>query len=75
MKCLYCGKFLKDTSTDTEKSNCWHNKCIKSFFGTKKMPKIDISDEQLENLANDTVNKGLTVPGVQKKLSLQHKNT
>lgn len=41
-----------------------------SFFGTKKMPMIDITDEQLEELANDTVNKGLTVPGVQKKLSL-----
>ncbi len=70
MKCLYCGKLIKDTSTDAEKENLWHNKCVKAFFGTKKMPMIDISDEQLENLANDTVNKGLTVPGVQKKLSL-----
>lgn len=70
MKCLYCGKLLKDTCTDSERNNLWHNKCVKAFFGTKKMPIIDISDEQLENLANDTVNKGLTVPGVQKKLSL-----
>ena len=70
MKCLYCGRLLKDTCTDSERNNLWHNKCIKTFFGTKKMPIIDISDEQLENLANDTVNKGLTVPGVQKKLSL-----
>ena len=34
------------------------------------MPQIDITDEQLETLADNTVNKGLTVPGVQKKLSL-----
>ena len=34
------------------------------------MPGLDISKEQLEQLANDTVNMGLTVPGVQKKLSL-----
>lgn len=70
MKCLYCGKLIKTSSTSTELENLWHNKCIKTFFGTKHMPSIDISDEQLESLANDTVNKGLTVPGVQKKLSL-----
>lgn len=70
MKCLYCGKLIKTSSTPTELENLWHNKCIKTFFGTKHMPSIDISDEQLESLANDTVNKGLTVPGVQKKLSL-----
>ena len=34
------------------------------------MPDVDISPKQLEQLANDAVNKGLTVPGVQKKLSL-----
>ena len=70
MRCLYCNKLLKINASDTEKANLWHNKCVKTFFGTKNMPLLDISDEQLENLANDTVNKGLTVPGVQKKLSL-----
>lgn len=70
MKCLCCGKPIKDTSSKVEKESLWHNKCVKVFFGTKKMPMIDITDEQLEELANDTVNKGLTVPGVQKKLSL-----
>lgn len=34
------------------------------------MPALDISDMQLMELANTAVNKGLTVPGVQKKLSL-----
>lgn len=34
------------------------------------MPVLDITKEQLEILADETVNEGLTVPGVQKKLSL-----
>jgi serine/threonine-protein kinase HipA len=34
------------------------------------MPALDVTDSQLLELANATVNQGLTVPGVQKKLSL-----
>lgn len=70
MNCLYCGKEINDKVTIDEKDYCWHSKCIKSFFEVKKMPKLDISAEQLNELVNTTVNKGLTVPGVQKKLSL-----
>lgn len=70
IKCLCCGKSIKNTAADTEKKNCWHNKCIKNFFGTTQMPALDLSEEKLAELADRTVNKGLTVPGVQKKLSL-----
>lgn len=70
MRCLCCGKEIKETACAAEIQNCWHKKCIKNFFGTDKMPDVDISPKQLEQLANDAVNKGLTVPGVQKKLSL-----
>ena len=70
MKCLCCGKEIKENASVQERTNEWHNKCIKSFFGTKQMPLLDISEEQLEQLANNTVSQGLTVPGVQKKLSL-----
>lgn len=70
MRCLCCGKEIKESATNQEKEHCWHSKCIKSFFGTAKMPQLDITEEKLEELANATVNKGLTVPGVQKKLSL-----
>ena len=70
MKCLFCGKTIKENSSDAEKENRWHAKCVKSFFGTKKMPVLDISENQLEELANSAVRQGLTVPGVQKKLSL-----
>jgi len=70
LKCLYCGKLIKNDSTDEEKESCWHHKCTKSFFGTSTMPVLDVSESQLVELANTAVSKGLTVPGVQKKLSL-----
>lgn len=70
MKCLCCGKNINENAPMEEKNSCWHKRCVKSFFNTQKLPLLDISEEQLEHLANTTVNKGLTVPGVQKKLSL-----
>ena len=48
----------------------WHKACIKRFFGTTKLPEIEIDDKTLNLLATETTNKGFTVPGVQKKLSL-----
>lgn len=42
----------------------------KEIFQTDELPILDITKEQLEILANEIVNEGLTVPGVQKKLSL-----
>lgn len=74
MKCLCCGKIIKENADIQERDSGWHKKCVKSFFGTAHMPIIDITEEQLEALANDTVNKGLTIPGVQKKLSLHLSN-
>ena len=70
MNCLYCGKPFDDTVSNAEKDCGWHNSCVKRFFGTDKMPYIDISKEKLEQLAKESTNQGLTVPGVQKKLSL-----
>lgn len=70
MRCLCCGKEIKDSASAHEKDHRWHSRCTKSFFGTSQMPELDISEEKLEELANSTVNKGLAVPGVQKKLSL-----
>lgn len=66
MRCLCCGKTL---STPNETG--WHKACIKRFFGTTELPEIDINNETLNLLATETTNKGFTVPGVQKKLSLQ----
>lgn len=48
--------------------------CNKSFFGSKSMPVIDVSEESLQKLANQSTAMGLTVPGVQRKLSLHLSN-
>ena len=68
-RCLCCNKEMINPG-EYESRVFWHKRCIKAFFGTKYIPELDCSDEELERLANLTVNKGLTVPGVQKKLSL-----
>lgn len=65
MNCFCCGKPLK-----TENDNGWHKACIKRFFGTTHIPEIEIDEKALESLAAQSTSKGLTVPGVQKKLSL-----
>ncbi|MCP1102852.1 serine/threonine-protein kinase HipA [Aequitasia blattaphilus] len=70
MKCLYCGKIMNEDVTQEEREACWHSKCAKKFFGTERVPSLDISEEQFTQIANDTVQKGLTIPGVQKKISL-----
>ena len=64
-RCLCCGKTLR-----SETDSGWHKSCIKAFFGTNIFPNMDISEEVLQQLAIDSTNKGFTVPGVQKKLSL-----
>lgn len=65
MNCFCCGKPLK-----TENDTGWHKACIKRFFGTVDIPEIEIDEKTLESLAAQSTSKGLTVPGVQKKLSL-----
>ena len=67
--CLCCGKeIISEDSSEIQ--NQWHKKCVKSFFGTNQFPEILISNEQLELLVSETVSKGFTIAGVQKKLSL-----
>ncbi len=65
MNCLCCGKPLSAPNDFS-----WHSACIKRFFGTAKLPEIDMNDNALNFLASETTMKGFTVPGVQKKLSL-----
>ena len=68
MNCLCCGKSL---STE---DNGWHKRCVKKFFGTDSLPLLDLSEEALQSYATETVFKGLTVPGVQRKMSLHLSN-
>ncbi len=69
IRCLCCNKEIKD-ATEYEMSVRWHKRCIRRFFGTAALPELDCSEDELERIANLTVSKGLTIPGVQKKLSL-----
>ena len=75
MNCLCCGKPIIETATEQEKAVGWHNRCVKRFFGTKTLPDIEVSEDVLEQLAIESTNKGLTVPGVQKKMSLHLDNS
>jgi serine/threonine-protein kinase HipA len=66
MNCLRCGKPLRMEDEQTG----WHKRCIMRFFGTPVIPKVEMDEKTLELLAVESANKGYTVPGVQKKLSL-----
>jgi len=65
MNCLCCGKPLKK-----ETESGWHASCIKHFFGTDTIPEIDITEQTFTTIVMESIQKGFTVPGVQKKLSL-----
>ena len=64
-RCLCCGKSIR-----VETKHQWHTSCVKAFFGTTQFPDIDVSEDILNQIAIENTNKGFTVPGVQKKLSL-----
>lgn len=66
MNCLCCGKPIQEENAQKG----WHKSCIKKFFGTAEIPEIEIDEETLELLAQESTTRGYTVPGVQKKLSL-----
>lgn len=66
MNCFCCGKPLPEN----EAAAGWHNACIRRFFGTSRLPELDLSEQTLQRLVRESTEKGYTVPGVQKKLSL-----
>lgn len=63
-KCLYCHKELKEDEVD------FHKTCSQKFFGTPSAPSLDYSFGEMENLAKDTIQRSISVPGVQPKLSM-----
>lgn len=62
-KCLYCYKEL-DTEGD------FHPSCSLQFFGSTEPPILDYTLSEMAELAKKVVEKSVTVPGVQPKLSL-----
>jgi serine/threonine-protein kinase HipA len=63
-KCLYCYKTLDGKEGD------FHTKCAIDFFGTKKAPLIPYSIDEMAELAKQVIDRSISVPGVQPKLSL-----
>jgi serine/threonine-protein kinase HipA len=62
-RCLYCYEPL-DTEGD------FHFRCSKEFFGSATPPQIPYSLDQMVELAKSVVERSVTVPGVQAKLSM-----
>lgn len=70
MKCLCCGKPIKDDALEEEKRFSWHQRCIKGFFESQHFPQLDLSSEGIGKMVSESVSKNMTVTGVQKKFSL-----
>jgi serine/threonine-protein kinase HipA len=62
-KCLYCYKELKEDKD-------FHAKCSKVFFGSDEILELKYSLAEMNSLAKEVVNRSVTVPGVQAKLSM-----
>ncbi len=62
-KCLYCYKELLNEID-------FHQKCSLAFFGTKGIPKLSYNLKQMSELAKDVIDRSVSVPGVQPKLSM-----
>jgi len=62
-KCLYCYK-------DVEEEGEFHEACSQLFFGTLKPPVIPYGLDKMAELAKNVIERSVTVPGVQPKLSM-----
>lgn len=62
-KCLYCYQNL---TTETD----YHEKCSLKFFGTNQAPILEYTFDQMSALAKNVVERSVSVPGVQPKLSM-----
>lgn len=61
--CLYC--YLS-----VEEGKDFHEKCASLFFNSPIVPIVDYSLDEMEKLAKDIVDRSISVPGVQAKLSM-----
>lgn len=60
--CLFCYKPVENGE--------YHANCSRKFFGTAKVPVLELDQEKLNKLAQLTVNERLALTGVQPKISL-----
>ena len=62
-KCLYCYEPI-------EKGSDFHRKCAVKFFGQYPAPQIEYKLDEMDALAKNIVERSISVPGVQPKLSM-----
>jgi serine/threonine-protein kinase HipA len=62
-KCLYC-------CGDLAGEKDYHEKCSLRFFGSKQAPAVNFTIDQMTELAKNVVERSVSVPGVQAKLSM-----
>ncbi|TLP75453.1 HipA domain-containing protein [Maribacter sp. ACAM166] len=62
-KCLYCYEYINRQAE-------FHESCSLSFFGSKEPPKLEYTLDQMSELAKDVIDRSVSVPGVQAKLSM-----
>lgn len=63
-RCLYCYQELDKGEND------FHQRCSRAIFGTDEPPELGYNLQQMAELAAMVVQRSVTVPGVQPKLSL-----
>ena len=64
-KCLYCYRDLENNATQE-----YHIKCALEFFGSETAPLLPYEMKDMSGLAKEVVERSVTVPGVQPKLSM-----
>ncbi len=62
-KCLYYYQEMQGTRD-------FHEHCAKTFFGRTEVPLLDYTLDQMSRLAKNVVERSISVPGVQAKLSM-----
>jgi len=60
--CLICYQDAGD--------QLYHSRCARKFFGTEKMPTLELDKTLLKELAEKTINERISITGIQPKLSV-----
>lgn len=63
--CLCCGKPLVNDNQEQ-----WHQSCINDFFGSNAIPNFHLEEIEIEKQINKNLDLGISISGVQPKLSL-----
>lgn len=64
-RCLYCYKEIEKGASQE-----YHEKCSEQFYGVKRAPLLPYKMENMSTLAKQVIERSVTVPGVQPKLSM-----